>query len=510
MLKEKWKELLRDIIIKSLFLFLISQNSFAFIKPDSIKVIKDKSVFNRILTINVNGTQYLSVGDLLDCFYFNKKITSTNHKIIYSIQDNSIIASPYTNFFKFNNSIYQTSNLTLFYKNNIFFAKNDFLKLLNILAKYFNFTFEFTDSLLNINIGKLTSGQLILKDIYIQKRLNGSIIYINTNNIIKEGKNFDYYFNEGYWLYIDFVKPEIEFDTSLVKQKLLDNSFIKQISFTEFDSSTQIAFNFTVTSENIKLKTDSSGNLLIIVRQTKNNKNSSILNSHGDIKNIIIDPGHGGKDPGAIGKFGTKEKDIVLDIALMLYDMLKENPSFNPILTRDKDVYIPLDKRRQIANSQKGDLFISLHCNSTRNNRSKASGIEIYFLSYAKNKEAKETAKLENSVILYDSKKLESEDPLKNIVFDMLHNSYLRESQIFADILLNEMDKSLPTIARKVDQAGFLVLKGLYMPGILVETGFLSNKKEEMLLKNPEYKKKIAISLYNGILEFVNKIENKT
>ncbi len=221
---------------------------------------------------------------------------------------------------------------------------------------------------------------------------------------------------------------------------------------------------------------------------------------------IVIDPGHGGRDPGAIGPTGKKEKDITLAIAKKLKRILERKLRVKVVLTRDRDVFVPLLERAKIANRLGADLFISIHCNSGRNRH--ASGVETYFLSEARTEWERAVAAYENSAIKYELEdKLDTTDILKYILMDMAQTEFLKESQDLALFIQQSLAKATKKVDRGVKQAGFYVLFGAYMPAVLVEVGFLSNKKEERLLSSRKYQEKIAYGIYRGIKKFKEKYE---
>lgn len=225
-----------------------------------------------------------------------------------------------------------------------------------------------------------------------------------------------------------------------------------------------------------------------------------------DIKTIVIDAGHGGKDPGASGTL-TKEKFITLNIALKLGYYLNINyPNINVIFTRKGDKFIPLRERCEIANRNKADLFISIHANASYN--SKIHGTETYTLGLHKTKENLDVAMKENSVILFEdnySKKYNGFDPNKAtsyIIFNLMQGVTLDKSVTLAQHVEDEFKNSNNRHSRGVRQAGFWVLKGATMPSILIETGFISNKDEEKYLCSESGQDNIALAIFNAIKKY--------
>lgn len=224
---------------------------------------------------------------------------------------------------------------------------------------------------------------------------------------------------------------------------------------------------------------------------------------------IIIDPGHGGKDPGAIGA-KTKEKDLVLKIAAELRAYLKkELPGTKIILTRDTDRFIELATRTEIANKQlkKGEngIFVSIHINASISSRS--SGYETYFLSQnASNEEARATASLENNVVVLEKRQHKPYQDVEYIEALMLTTQIQKESSALAEEIQNNMKKNMTHFkSRGVKKADFFVLRGSLMPAVLVEAGYITNASERAYLKKSSYQRTVAKSVGKGITAFVKK-----
>ncbi len=230
------------------------------------------------------------------------------------------------------------------------------------------------------------------------------------------------------------------------------------------------------------------------------------------IKTIIIDPGHGGKDPGAIGVSGNVfEKNITLKIAKKVkYYLHQKLKNVKVVLTRDKDEFVSLQSRTKLANDLKADVFVSIHCNANRNH--KARGTEVYYLSTAKTNEARAVEALENSVVeKYEGglQAVKKYDDLAFILADMSQNEHLEESYRLSDILEEEITKETGFYKRGVKQANFYVMRGAFMPAVLIETGFLTNEEEEKLLNSEKYQDKIAKAIADGIIYFKKKHDSK-
>lgn len=218
------------------------------------------------------------------------------------------------------------------------------------------------------------------------------------------------------------------------------------------------------------------------------------------VTTIVIDPGHGGDDPGAIGPNGVQEKDIVLSVGKKLGSLLSEQPGIEVVYTRDRDVFIPLNERTEIANSRKADLFVSIHANASP--RKNVRGIETYFLNWTDDKEAIRVAARENKVSF--KKMEEMQGDLQMILDDLARKSKNEESMKLASNVQNAIVSALKEKYSRIEDLGvkyalFYVLVGAEMPAVLVEISFISNREEEKRLTQDQYKKRIAEAIAEGI-----------
>ncbi len=232
---------------------------------------------------------------------------------------------------------------------------------------------------------------------------------------------------------------------------------------------------------------------------------------------VVIDAGHGGHDTGTTGtgKMKKREKDVALAVAKLVAQKLKKHREIKPILTRNKDVFLELYQRAEIANKNKADLFISIHCNANKSSR--ANGSETFVLGIHRNKDNLKVAERENSVI-----KLEKDNKLHYEGFDpahpesfigltMMQEEFLDQSILLASMIQEEYKKHVKVIKdRSVQQAGFAVLRLTYMPSVLTEIGFLTNTKEEKYLNSKAGQEKIATSIVRAILRYQKYIQENT
>jgi N-acetylmuramoyl-L-alanine amidase len=222
---------------------------------------------------------------------------------------------------------------------------------------------------------------------------------------------------------------------------------------------------------------------------------------------VIIDPGHGGKDPGAIGKSGYYEKHLTLAIAKEIKAELERRLKIKVLMTRDADVFVPLEERTQFANRNNGKLFISIHVDSNPNGNIR--GHTVYFMGPAKTDAARQVAQLENSVIEYEDskKKYAGLSDATFILAANAQNSFNKESQAFAELADHNLSATVQSHSIGVRQAGFYVLYGASMPNLLLETGFSSNRQDEKRLKEKSTQRLIAKAVVQSVAEFKERYE---
>ena len=222
------------------------------------------------------------------------------------------------------------------------------------------------------------------------------------------------------------------------------------------------------------------------------------------IRTIVIDPGHGGKDPGAIGVGGVKEKDVVLDIGKQLKKRL-ERAGLEVSLTRDRDVFLSLKERSLIANNKEADFFISIHANAFQ--KSRTSGFEVYYLSEAIHDSARAVVAAENAALKFEQSQ-DFSKPLKATLWDILYTEHRTESIELAGSICRAVErKGLNRNNRGVKGANFCVLRGARMPAVLVEVGFISNPLDASRLKLRSYRQGLTEAIAEGVLSYKRRYE---
>jgi N-acetylmuramoyl-L-alanine amidase len=228
------------------------------------------------------------------------------------------------------------------------------------------------------------------------------------------------------------------------------------------------------------------------------------LSGAAERQTIVIDPGHGGLDVGAKGKFGNLEKNITLTISQKLKALIEQNLAYRVVLTRDKDIDVSLESRAAIANNNDAALFISVHTNGSF--RKKARGSETFFMSLtATDEETRRLAYMENSSAKLDNRiSDENKDDIRLILWDMAQSAYIKQSSRLAEEIQFELNQPpLEILNRGIKQAPFKVLTGVACPAVLVEVAFISSPEEEQNLIKDDFQMSIALALYRGLAKFL-------
>lgn len=220
------------------------------------------------------------------------------------------------------------------------------------------------------------------------------------------------------------------------------------------------------------------------------------------IRTIVLDPGHGGKDPGALGKNGTREKDINLLVSIKLKHLLEQELGVRVLMTRSDDRFVSLADRTRFANDNHADIFISIHTNASKSRA--ARGLETFYLATSMNSDTRAVEALENNVVeIYEGEaEKQKYDDLAFILSDMLQTENLEYSNNLATLIQRNMIAGSQGCDRGVKQANFYVLRGAFMPAILIEMGFISNPDEENLLANEEYQNRLSRTIFEGIKRY--------
>jgi N-acetylmuramoyl-L-alanine amidase len=347
-----------------------------------------------------------------------------------------------------------------------------------------------------------------------EPKLNGYLVRIGATKHFDE---FESWQKPDGWLYVTIADGKA--DVNKINAAQLRGVFSKILAI-QYPTSVQLTFRLSTNIASSEIVSDPSSNDILLSLRFPTAQDTlaaeverqQLLSALEDARErwkldvIVIDAGHGGEDPGAIGVTRVREKDVTLGIALKLGKLIEENlKGVKVVYTRRRDRAIELYRRGQIANEARGKLFLSIHCNSMRRKPNSQNGFEIYLLRPGRTEEAVRIAERENAVIKLErgyQKRYQELTEENFILVTMAQSAHMKHSERFAAILEKEMRSRLPIPDNGVRQAGFLVLVGASMPNVLVETGYLSNRKEERFLKSRSGQEKIARAIYEAVKKY--------
>ena len=479
-------------MIKNTFFFLLILMSFFNAQPGSSTTI-GVSKFGEV--------QYVSAAEYADNANMNKLFIKEKEKLLLQFKSKKITISPNSSFLIINDQPYNLSLPVLFDGNNFWIPLNPFLRIISI-ANLPELKLDSSEKFLLVG----TPSTNILK-CNIENKKNGTLIQIKTNQYFNESQ-LSASITRGGWLNLNIIGGEL--DSLLISDNTKIINPVLRIRPLQMENSAQLSFlikddidDYSILSDNNSIDISIRSNIELSSEKIKEMK------SRWNLDTIVIDPGHGGKDPGCLSK-GLQEKTITLDVAKKLGKMIEQKLGIKVIYTRTEDEFIPLWKRTKIANDSGGKLFISIHVNASPNSRS-ARGFETYFIRPGKFDDATEVAQRENKVIELEEpnnqyRKLTKENL---IIATMAQAKFTKQSEFFADQIQKELHKNFVTKNRGVKQAGFHVLVGASMPNVLVELGFITNSKDHRMLSQPKQRKKMAQSIFDAIVTYKNEYEKK-
>ncbi len=426
-------------------------------------------------------------------------------------------------------TIYQLPTNVLYAAGSFFVPLQSFLPYFSLV---FNKTAVFDPATHILRVGSEPSlSAFDIPTVYLEPKSNGMLIRISSTKRVEDVESW---LRQDGWLYVTLV--DVKADINAINA-LKGSGIVKDIVAIQSPTSVQLTFRLSgkIAASEI-LREEGTQDILVSVRthagaeppasesRTGNAGGKPTVNppertaspvfspdlaerrKRWDLDVIVIDPGHGGHDPGTIGISGVYEKDIALAISLKLGSLIKkELPDVRVVYTRSKDAFVPVYHRGQIANEAGGKLFLSIHCNSTRRKPSPIRGMEVYLLRPGRTEEAIAIAEKENAVITleegYENRYQELTDE-NFILVTMAQSAYMKSSEVLANLVHEEVKKVRGLQSRGVMQAGFYVLVGAAMPNILVETAFLSNREDEKFVKSSAGQQKIAHALFQAIRRY--------
>ncbi|MGA9365042.1 MAG: N-acetylmuramoyl-L-alanine amidase [Bacteroidota bacterium] len=367
--------------------------------------------------------------------------------------------------------------------------------------------------------GSVGASPFDITDLSFEPKLNGYLVRIGATKHFDE---FESWQKPDGWLYVTIANAKVDLERVNGAQS---TGIFNKILAIQYPTSVQLTFKLAKTIASSEIVSDPSSNDILLSLRFPTAADS--LAAEGErqellsalegarkrwkLDAIVIDAGHGGGDPGAIGVSRVREKDVTLGIALKLGKLIEKNlKGVKVVYTRKMDTFVELYRRGQIANEAGGKLFISIHGNSMRRKPHTMNGFEIYLLRPGRTEEAVRIAERENAVIKLEKgyeKRYQELTEENFILVTMAQSAHMKYSERFAEILEEEMGNHLLLADDGVKQAGFLVLVGASMPNVLVETGYLSNRKEEKFLKSNAGQEKIAEAIYLAVKKYKSEYE---
>lgn len=513
------KQCSRSAAFSLVVLLVVCSLPSASAEKTTIKVQFEKRPPSYVRALDSLDVLYLSVNDYASIFGIpaannaeRKKfeIRLPHHRIkLSAFNPNLVITELATN----NASVYQLPLKTLFVDSLYYVPADPFLALVERLSSA-GASFDRNERTISLGVPP-TAPSFDITGIEVEPRLNG---YLLTVKARKQLGDYDAFLKQDGWLFVTIVDAQAD---TLALNKLKFPGAIRRVL--TFQSPTSVQLTLKVDPDIIQaevINDDKSNNLLIALHtkseiekaDLEKKRHEALLErldkarDRSKLDVIVIDAGHGGKDPGTLGVTKTKEKDVTLAVALKLGKLIEQTmKGVKVVYTRKTDVFIELYRRAQIANEADGKLFISVHCNATERKPSSANGFEIYLLRPGKTESAIRIAERENSPIQFESdyeKRYKELTEENFILVSMQQSAFVKYSEQFAQKSAEVMARHLNIKDSGVKQAGFYVLVGASMPNVLVEAGYLSNKKEEKMLKSTEGQQKIAEALFKSIKEY--------
>ncbi|HVN49718.1 MAG TPA: N-acetylmuramoyl-L-alanine amidase [Bacteroidota bacterium] len=507
------KVLLLNIV---LLLFLWEANGYAENNDATFMLVTQTGDTTSVQRFDSAGVSYLALNNFFDTLHVPIAVNDSMGKIEVLLASQLVRFTDRNPFVVItertsnNSTVYQLPSNVIRRRNTWYAPAFSFLPLFQQLSGE-NIRYDTAQQVLSFKTKARSNDDIT--DIHVEKKLNGYLINIGTTKKIKD---IESWLKPDGWLFITMNNARGD-TTALSNTKPL--GVVKQILAFQSPSSLQLTFRVSSDVEQAEVLNDPTSDHILVSLHTRssNAKAGAVLKRQEQAKRnltrnkwkldvIVIDAGHGGKDPGTIGVTRTREKDVTLAVALKLGALIEQNlPGVKVIYTRKTDTFVELYRRTQIANEAGGKLFVSIHCNSLPHPTTSISGFEIYLLRPGRTQEAIAIASRENEVVQLEDnyqnryQKLTEEE---FILVTMAQSAYMKYSEQFADIASHTMAKNLKIKNSGVKQAGFYVLVGASMPNALVELGYLSNRREEQVLRSASGQDKIAQSLFNGIKQY--------
>ena len=445
---------------------------------------------------NLRGV-YVSVNDVSRVLSARKPyINAERLKMVIYLGNNRLKISGNSSYVLVDERVYQIPSYAIWNNDDIYVQAEAFFNLIRETTMP-GIGYDSRRMVLDIDIKEFN-----ITGVEINEKANGTVLRLKTRASFPEG-NISSFFHENGWFYITIANALV--DTTEIRRSDA-RGVVRNITADQLESTAQIAFQIKTKVESHELyQGKDPSEIVVSLRTPMDNSIARIkeVKNRWRLDTIVLDAGHGGKDPGTMGQRGTKEKDIALDITKRVGLLLEKNTKLKVIYTREEDIFIPLWKRTKIANESNGKMFLSIHLNGSPNKS--AYGFETYLLRPGKTEDAIEVASRENEVIKFEERTDNRYKDLSGenlIMATMAQSVFMKESEELAAMIQEEMAKKIKSKNRGVKQAGFHVLIGASMPNILIEAGYLTNRNEEKNLRNAKYRQTIANCIYKAIVKF--------
>ena len=483
--------------IPFLFIFLNLLN-LDDVEASSVRVVnRVNNSTDEIKTLdNLRGV-YVSVKDVSRILSVKKPyINADRLKMVLYLGNNRLKISGNSSYILVDERVYQIPSFAIWDNNDIYVQAEALFNLIRETTMP-GIGYDSRRMVLDIDIKEFN-----ITGIEINEKSNGTVLRLKTRSSFPEG-NISSFFHENGWFYITIADALV--DTTEIRRSD-SRGVVRNITADQLKNTAQIAFQIKTKVESHELyQAKDPSEIVVSLRTPMDNSIARIkeVKNRWKLDTIVLDAGHGGKDPGTMGPRGTKEKDIALDITKRVGLLLEKNTKLKVIYTREEDIFIPLWKRTKIANESNGKVFLSIHLNGSPNKS--AYGFETYLLRPGKTEDAIEVASRENEVIQFEERTDNKYKDLSGenlIMATMAQSIFMRESEELAAMIQEEMAKKIKSKNRGVKQAGFHVLIGASMPNILIEAGYLTNRNEEKNLRNAKYRQVIANCIYKAVVKF--------
>jgi N-acetylmuramoyl-L-alanine amidase len=463
--------------------------------------------FEEIRSLKEQNVVYASLSELAEILGGTIDWEIVGHTVTYHSDGfgfKFLIGSPFLNL---NDTTFNMTHEAILDRGQLFVPAATFLPILDRVTSQ-NIVWQADDKRIQVD-----SDYFNVTDLSVAAKANGLLIDIYLTTPLA----YEIFVTEGNWLNVSIRDGKIN-RSRIVSRR--DSRYMYQLKVHQIENNTgQVSLRLrrNVTDWSHKIAYNPT-RLQISIKdanfQFDTGSSKPIIGPDDKIDVIVVDPGHGGKDYGAIGQNGTREKDVALNIAKKLAKLIRKDRQLKVVLTRDNDKTMSLEQRARIANDAGADLFVSIHANASPKKRIR--GWNVFFLAPALNDSARSVEQLENSYFMRESysggdapgSDSDYQDPVASILSEMLMTEFQAESYDLAQMIDREFRRRLDIPARGIDQAGFFVLNKVFTPSVLIESAFISNKTEEKKLKDKKYQEKVAKGLYEAIKRFKAKYES--